>query len=75
MNWLTLFAGTLLKNYDKVQEEEADWLSGCLLLPRDALIAIKRRQIEVATSATEYGVSVKMLNYRMAASGVNRQFA
>jgi hypothetical protein len=65
----------LLKNYDKVQEEEADWLSGCLLLPRDALIAIKRRQIEVATSATEYGVSVKMLNYRMAASGVNRQFA
>lgn len=65
----------LLKNYDKVQEEEADWLSGCLLLPRDALIAIKRRQKEVATSATEYGVSIQMLNYRMATSGVNRQFA
>jgi len=28
----------LLRNYDKQQEEEADWLSGCLLLPREALI-------------------------------------
>lgn len=65
----------LLKSYDKLQEEEADWLSGCLLLPRDALLAIKRRRLEDATAATEYGVSLKMLSYRMARTGVNRQFA
>lgn len=64
----------LLKSYDKLQEEEADWLSGCLLLPRDALVVIKRRGLDVVTSATLYGVSVQMLNYRMARSGVNRQY-
>src|SRR5258705_9198107 len=56
------------------QEEEADWLSGCLLLPREALINIKRRRIAEANAATEYGVSVKMLNYRLAMTGVNWQF-
>lgn len=65
----------LLKSYDKLQEEEADWLSGCLLLPRDALVSIRRKGLDVATSANLYGVSVQMLNYRMARSGVNRQYA
>lgn len=64
----------LLKSYDKVQEEEADWISGCLLLPRDALVVIKRKGLDVSTSAILYGVSVQMLNYRMARSGVNRQY-
>jgi Zn-dependent peptidase ImmA (M78 family) len=65
----------LLKSYDKLQEEEADWLSGCLLLPRDALLVIKRRRLDDADAAAEYGVSLKMLGYRMARTGVNRQFA
>lgn len=64
----------LLKSYDKLQEEEADWLSGCLLLPREALISIKRRKIEPGIAAAEYGVSLQMLNYRLARTGVNRQF-
>ena len=65
----------LLKSYDKQQEDEADWLSGCLLLPREALLTIKRKGFEDSESASEYGVSVKMLSYRMAMTGVNRQFA
>lgn len=65
----------LLKSYDKLQEEEADWLSGCLLLPRDALLAIKKRRLDESVAATEYGVSMRMLGYRMARTGVNRQFA
>ena len=65
----------LLKSYDKLQEEEADWLSGCLLLPRDALLAIKKRRLEDAAAAVEYGVSMRMLSYRMAMTGVKRQFA
>lgn len=64
----------MLKSYDKAQEEEADWLSGSLLLPRDALLSIKRRRLDTASAALEYGVSQKMLNYRLAMSGVNRQF-
>ena len=65
----------LLKSYDRLQEDEADWLSGCLLLPRDALLAIKKRRLDEADAATEYGVSMRMLGYRMARTGVNRQFA
>lgn len=65
----------LLSSYDKLQEEEADWLSGCLLLPRESLMAIKRRGLEEIEAAAEYGVSKQMLVYRMARTGVNRQFA
>lgn len=65
----------LLKSYDKQQEDEADWLSSCLLLPRDALLAIKRQRLDDAGAATEYGVSMRMLSYRMARTGVNKQFA
>ena len=65
----------LLTGYDKLQEEEADWLAGCLLLPRETLVYIKRRRIELADAAATFGVSKKMLNYRLATTGVNRQFA
>ena len=65
----------LLNNYDKQQEEEADWLSGCLLLPREALLSVKRRRLTETVAANEYGVSAKMLSYRMAMTGMNRQFA
>lgn len=64
-----------LKSYDKLQEEEADWLSGCLLLPRDALILIKRSRVALADAAATFGVSQRMLTYRLATTGVNRQFA
>ena len=65
----------LLSSYEKQQEEEADWLSGCLLLPREALLSIRRRGIAVTDAASQYGVSMKMLTYRNAMTGVNRQFA
>lgn len=65
----------LVHDYDKAQEEEADWLSGCLLLPREALISIKRRRLELPDAALAFGVSQRMLTYRLAMTGVNRQFA
>lgn len=64
----------MLKSYDKIYEEEADWLSGCLLLPREALVDIKRRGMSHTEAAEDFGVSVRMLSYRMAMTGVNRQF-
>ena len=65
----------LLKSYDKAQELEADWLSSCLLLPRESLISIKRRKLSDTDATAEYRVSLRMLKYRMGMSGVNRQFA
>lgn len=64
----------LLRNYEKAQEEEADWLSGCLLLPREALLHIRRRGLADGEAVALYGVSMKMLTYRLARTGVNRQF-
>jgi Zn-dependent peptidase ImmA (M78 family) len=61
-------------SYDKKQEEEADWLSGCLLLPRDALIAIKNRSLDLDDAAKIFGVSLRMLKYRFAMTGVSWQF-
>ena len=64
----------LLKSYEKLQEDEADWLSGSLLLPREALLSIKKNGLEPKAAAAKFGVSIRMLKYRMAVTGVNRQF-
>ena len=65
----------LLKSYEKVLEDEADWLSGCLLLPREALLHIRRQGLSDEEAASRYGVSLRMLSYRVARTGVARQFA
>lgn len=65
----------LLSSYGKEQEDEADWLSSSLLLPREALVSIKKQGLAPEESARAYGVSLSMLKYRMAMSGVNRQFS
>lgn len=62
-----------LRVHDKNQEEEASWLSGCLLLPREALLEIKRRRLSDELVCSEYMVSQQMLRYRMNTSGVNLQ--
>jgi Zn-dependent peptidase ImmA (M78 family) len=54
----------ILNSYDRQQEEEAKWLSGCLLLPREALLLIRRRRMLPEAAAALYGVSVAMLTYR-----------
>lgn len=63
----------LLNTFDKKQEEEASWLAGCLLLPRDSLIWIWRSRLDEASAAARFGVSVAMLQYRMRVSGVEVQ--
>ena len=53
----------ILNTYNREQEDEANWLAGCLLLPRDALLWIKRQELEPREAAKQYGVSVAMLQY------------
>lgn len=64
-----------LREYDKNQEEEAEWLSGCLLLPRTALISIKNQRISEREACNTYKVSKDLLIYRLNKTGVNRQFS
>ncbi|HEX5424803.1 MAG TPA: ImmA/IrrE family metallo-endopeptidase [Candidatus Acidoferrales bacterium] len=66
-------SGIALRTHNKEQEEEANWLAGCLLLPRDALLSIRRRGVSDSQTCEEYGVSPAMFRFRLNASGVDIQ--
>ena len=63
-----------LRTYNEDQEEEANWLGGCLLLPREALVAIRRKGYSDETACAEYGVSPAMLRFRYNVTGIESQF-
>lgn len=52
------------------QEEEANWLGGCLLLPRQLLLREAFNGADPDTIARKYKVSVPMARFRLNASGV-----
>ena len=58
---------------DATQEEEANWLSGCLLLPRPLLLVEVGRGSSAKTIAHKCGVSEDMARYRLSVTGVLRQ--
>ncbi len=62
-----------LRSYDQLQEAEASWLSGCLLLPRPALLAIASSGATDAQACRKYDVSQQLLTYRRNVTGVTRQ--
>jgi Zn-dependent peptidase ImmA (M78 family) len=67
-------AGHLLVHaFSREEEDQANWLSGCLLLPRTALIHIRKKFVEDVAAARAYTVSVAMLKYRLGVTGVNHQ--
>jgi len=55
---------------DVEQEEEADWLGGCLLLPRPLLVKAAYRGMGPAEIAETYKTSEPMARFRLNASGV-----
>ena len=58
---------------DAIQEEEAGWLSGCLLLPRALLLAEIQRGASAKEIAKKCGLSEPMAQYRLNVTGVLRQ--
>jgi Zn-dependent peptidase ImmA (M78 family) len=71
--FMTPKSGLALRTHNDEQEEQANWLAGALLLPRDALVAIRRSGTSDERACREYGVSSAMLKFRMNVSGVNVQ--
>jgi Zn-dependent peptidase ImmA (M78 family) len=73
---LSMKEGTiaLRPRVDMVQEKEADWLAASLLLPRPALLYIRRAYSDLQVAAAEYYVSHRLLQYRMSVTGVRSQF-
>ncbi|USN88263.1 MAG: ImmA/IrrE family metallo-endopeptidase [Candidatus Nomurabacteria bacterium] len=66
--------GLLYASYNQDEEDEAGWLSGCLLLPREACIYIKKQKLTDVQATRKYGISKEMLNYRMNVTGVAKDF-
>ena len=64
-----LFRGS----FDRAQEEEADWLAGCLLVPRDGLLAACRWSADQLDLAARFGVSGDTIAWRLRMTGVMRQ--
>lgn len=73
MMFVTPQSGVSLRTYNKDQEDEANWLAGCILLPRDALVHIRRRGLTDDEVTAEYGVSPAMFRFRINATGVDLQ--
>jgi Zn-dependent peptidase ImmA (M78 family) len=59
--------------YDQDQEDEADWLAGTLLLPRPALLAIRKHHLDDYAASERYMVSQQMLTWRFRMTGVDYQ--
>jgi Zn-dependent peptidase ImmA (M78 family) len=73
MMFMSPNSGMALRTYNEEQEEEANWLAGCLLLPREALVAIKRMGRSIEDACSEYSVSSAMLRFRFNVTGVETQ--
>jgi Zn-dependent peptidase ImmA (M78 family) len=58
---------------DPDEEQEANWLAGCLLLPRPLLLNATKRGMDCAAIAEAYNVSEAMAAFRLRTTGVARQ--
>ena len=72
--FFTVEQSMALRAYDTAAEEEASWLAAALLLPREALVQVRRQRVPDQEICGRYGVSKSMLTFRMKVTGVDRQF-
>jgi IrrE N-terminal-like domain len=63
----------ILDTYNKTQEEEANWLAGALLVPRDGLLQVLSRNSRDDHAASHFCVSTKMLAMRRQLTGIDVQ--
>ena len=66
-----LLTGDGERMFDQLIEAEAQFLGGALLIPNEAAAHIVRNRLQ-QTAALDYGVSPKMLAYRLVISGALR---
>ena len=62
-------------NYNKEQEDEADWLGGTLLLPRPALLKVRALKLTNDEIEDQYNCSKQMIAWRFRMTGVDFQLS
>ncbi len=65
----------MLNHYDPAHEEEANCLSGALLVPREALLHLLGRGYDQARAANHFVVTIDLLKMRVNLTGIGRQLA
>jgi Zn-dependent peptidase ImmA (M78 family) len=63
----------ILSSYDKQHEDEANWLAGALLLPREALLHARRQGLNDHDGAKMFGCSIALFTARVQTTGVDIQ--
>jgi len=67
----------VMRSYDQKDEGEANWLAWSLLLPREGLLACKRKKTKKLTAldiAYQFGVTETLVRFRLQITGVEAQF-
>jgi Zn-dependent peptidase ImmA (M78 family) len=65
----------MMSEYHLLQEEEATWFAGAILVPRDALLHAIERGLTDRSAAEYFGVSAAVLQMRKNRTGVGVQLA
>lgn len=63
------------RDWDPVLEEEAEWLAGSLLISDEAALHIVRTEMSLDEAQAHYGVSKKMLQFRLNVTGARVRVA
>ena len=61
------------RHWDQEMEDEADWLSSVLLVPEEAALLIVERDWSAELAAAKYGVSRRMIQWRVNATGARKR--
>ena len=61
------------RHWNQDIEDETNWLSGALLVPEAAAIAIARGPATLADAASHYGVSQAMIRWRLNSTGATKR--
>ena len=59
--------------WDREAEDEANWLSGALIVPEEAALHIVRRGWSTREAAARYGVTPKMIQYRLSVTAARKR--
>lgn len=65
--------GLLLRNYNEIHENEANWLGGCLQIPFDGLVTALLKGKSQDEIALQYGASLDMVKFRSNKSGAKQK--
>lgn len=63
----------VMRSFNEKQEEEANWLAWCLLLPRQAIVDALARRASVEDIAAQFGVSEPLVKFRVQKTGAQVQ--